>query len=427
MAVALAIFVAYALLEPPVQVFTGPLWAVWAVALGTALPVAVRRRWPLPVLAVAGVGTVAATLAGVVGAGVMWVAYTPVALALYVVSAVEPPLRSAAALVACLLASAAAVVCFYATFQPVPSPEGAPSEVPLAWPVEAGAIWGVTGGAWAAGTIRRWRRAAAAELARRAAAEERLRIARELHDIVGHSMSLIAVKSTVANHIAGTDPEEALSALAVIEHTSRVALTDIRRLLGVLRADPEDGAETGTRIGVGSGAETGMASGVGTGTGSGMEIGARTGGETGREAGPVSRAALAPAPGLAQLYELAEHTRAAGASVELEVRGVGDLPEAVGLSVYRIVQEALTNVVKHAVPARCRVDVEADGRAVRIEVVDEGRGRGSAQSRGAGAHGLIGMRERVAMFGGTFSAGPRAEGGFRVSARLPYESSGRTR
>ncbi|WP_329430691.1 sensor histidine kinase [Streptosporangium sp. NBC_01495] len=375
---ALVLLIAYAALDPPVQVFTGPLWVAWTSAVAIALPVAVRRRWPLPVLAVTGVGAVVATLLGTVGAGAIWVAYVPAALALYLVALTTPPRRSVTALVACLLASGAAVAYLYSVMRPVPRPGAVPGEVLPAWPVEAGVIWAIMCGAWAAGAALRRRRATAARLSRQAVADERLHIARELHDIVGHSMSLIAVKATVANHIAATNPQEAMSALAVIEHTSRAALTDIRRLLGVLRSD---------------------------------------------EGSPAD---LAPPPGPAQLHLLAEHTRAAGVPVDLEIRGTGELPEAVGLSVYRIVQEALTNVVKHAAPARCKVLVETGGGAVRIEVVDDGRGRRPAEPRGAEAHGLVGMRERVTMYGGTFSAGPRPEGGFQVSAHLPYEPSGRT-
>ncbi|MFI6510609.1 sensor histidine kinase [Streptosporangium sp. NPDC050855] len=370
---------AYAIFEPPLRVFTGPAWAAWATAALIALPVTARRRWPWTALGLSGAGATAATLLGVIGAGAIWVAYVPVALILHRVAVTEPRRRSLAALGIGLLTSAAAVARLYATLGIEVRSGSAPGEPALAWPMEAGAIWVVTGASWAAGALVRRRRAAAERLSRQAVADERLRLARELHDIVGHSMSLIAVKATVAGHIAETDPRQVLPALAVIEHTSRAALTDIRRLLGVLRDDT------------------------------------------------ASPADLEPAPGPDRLPELAERTRAAGVPVELEVRGADELPEAVGLSVYRIAQEALTNVVRHAAPARCRVRVEADGRTVLVEVVDDGRGRGGAEPRGGGGHGghgghgLIGMRERVTLYGGTLSAGPVPEGGFRVSATLPYE------
>jgi signal transduction histidine kinase len=207
--------------------------------------------------------------------------------------------------------------------------------------------------------------------------EERLRIARELHDVVAHGMSLIAVKAGVANHVLEARPQEAQDALRVIETTSRGALTEMRQLLGVLR----------------SGSDAGEA--------------------------PAS---LSPAPGAGGLRELADRAAMAGVRVSMEVRGLERLPEGVGLSVYRIVQEALTNVVRHAAPARCSVVVEADGRSVTIEVADDGPGRRVLPAGEPGhGHGLVGMRERVAMYGGVFRAGPRRAGGFGVSVRLPYE------
>jgi signal transduction histidine kinase len=230
-------------------------------------------------------------------------------------------------------------------------------------------------GSWELGRAVRQRRAyavrAAEHLAQRAVAEERLRIARELHDVVTHSMGLIAVKAGVANHVVSTRPEEAHEALRVIESTSRDALTDMRRMLGVLRSDIE-----GERL----------------------------------------PAAFGPVPGPGALAELAKR-----AGAELSVRGVERLPDAVGLAVHRIVQEALTNVAKHAPPGtRCRVLVESDGRAVRVNVSDDGRRRTDAP-HGHEGHGIVGMRERVHMFGGTFAAGPLEGGGFAVTATLPYK------
>jgi signal transduction histidine kinase len=124
---------------------------------------------------------------------------------------------------------------------------------------------------------------------------------------------------------------------------------------------------------------------------------------------------LAPAPGLSGLPELAARAGEAGVRVTLTLPDV-DLPEGVGMSVYRIAQEALTNVVKHAGPVTCRVTVAVDGTAVNIEVADDGPGGQPGEG-----HGLVGMRERVMMYGGSFSAGPRPDGGFAVTARLPYE------
>jgi signal transduction histidine kinase len=197
-------------------------------------------------------------------------------------------------------------------------------------------------------------------------AEERLRIARELHDIVAHSMGLIAVKAGIGNHVAEARPAEAREALRVIEATSRSSLTEMRHLLGVLRSE-------------------------------------------------VDSPALAPAPDPAGIPALVERARTAGVTVSLILDGTDDLAEGLGLSVYRIVQEALTNVVRHAAPTRCAITVAVAEETVRVEVTNDG----PRVARGPGGHGLIGMRERVAVYGGTFEAGPRPEGGWRVVAVLP--------
>jgi len=216
---------------------------------------------------------------------------------------------------------------------------------------------------------------ARAELARQAVAEERLRLARELHDVVAHSISVIAVQSGVGAHIANTQPQEAAKALAAIEATSRAALTELRRLLGVLRQEGEP------------------------------------------------QGSLAPVPGLADLDTLLAELAKAGLAVRLRVEGTASpLPAGVDLSAYRIVQEALTNVVKHAGPASAQVTVGYHDQNVTVEVTDDGRGAAAPTGDGpvATGHGLIGMRERVAAFGGDLEAGPRPGGGFRVAARLPF-------
>jgi signal transduction histidine kinase len=264
--------------------------------------------------------------------------------------------RSVATLAGCLTATAATLVAVGGT--------GAVTDISFFCLVVAGA--------WLLGRLVRERRAyaaqAAEQLTQRAVTDERLRIAREMHDIVAHSMSLIAVKAAVGNHVAEASPAQAREALQVIETTSRGALVEMRRALGVLRQDAE----------------------------------------------------YAPAPGLAELPALAERAAAGGVDVELAVEGRAELSEAVGLSVFRIVQEALTNVVKHAAPARCRVTVTVNSAEVIIEVTNEGL---PGQPPAAAGHGLIGIRERIAMYAGEFAAGPRPEGGFRVKARLPYGSA----
>lgn len=202
--------------------------------------------------------------------------------------------------------------------------------------------------------------------AQRAAAEERARIARELHDIVAHHLSVVVLQAAGAR----ASGRPAAAALEKIEDSGRQALTEMRRLLGVLRA-------------------------------------------------PREEFRLTPQPGLGELAALAESVRAAGLPVRLVVDGDhAALPSAVGVSAYRIVQEALTNVLKHAGPAHAEVAVGwADG-AVMIEVTDDGSGNPAAGAQ-AGGHGLAGMRERAAVFGGELVAGPRPSGGFAVRARLP--------
>ncbi len=211
--------------------------------------------------------------------------------------------------------------------------------------------------------------------ARQAMSEERLRIARELHDVVAHTLSVIAVQAGVANHVAGQHPDETQRALSSIEQTSRDALREMRALLGVLRADDE-----------------------------------------------VSRQPTdppTPVPGLADLAALAERSGEAGLRVNLEI--TGELPEvAVGvqLAVYRVVQEALTNVIKHAATNQARVHIGCRDDAVTVEVTDEGSGV-SAVTPG---HGIVGMRERASMYGGQVYAGPRPGGGFQVRASFPLKA-----
>jgi signal transduction histidine kinase len=188
-------------------------------------------------------------------------------------------------------------------------------------------------------------------------------------------MGVIVVKAGIANHLARERPEAVHEALRVIEATGRDALSEMRHLLGVLRSDTDSATE-----------------------------------------------GLAPTPGVASLPELTERAAMAGVRVSMDVRGVDHLPHGVELSVYRIVQEALTNVVKHAAPARCQVIVEADGREVRIEVTDDGPGHRVLPRGAEPGHGLAGMQERVATYGGTLTVGPRPEGGFAVLASLPYQA-----
>jgi signal transduction histidine kinase len=208
-------------------------------------------------------------------------------------------------------------------------------------------------------------------------AEERLLIARELHDVVAHSMSVIAVQAGVGAHVLDEHPAQARAALDAISTTSRGALSEMRRLLGVLRDG--DGA----------------------------------------------RGHL-PAPGLADVEQLVDDVRAAGVPVGLEIQGAGTaINAAMEASAYRVVQEALTNVIKHAGhPTRVDVRLLHGAGTLTVEVVDDGRGAASLggvdQGRSPGScHGLIGMRERVELWGGRLEAGPIRGGGYRVRATLP--------
>jgi signal transduction histidine kinase len=206
------------------------------------------------------------------------------------------------------------------------------------------------------------------ERARAAVAEERARIARELHDEVAHSVSVIAVQADAAEGALAVDPQLARAPVAAIKHTARGTLVEMRRLLGALRES--DG-----------------------------------------------HPALAPQPGLADVERLVEQTCAAGVEAELRVEGEPQaLPPGLDLSAYRIVQEALTNVLKHAQASHAVVVLRYGSGELELEVVDDGVGGRGAES---GGHGLLGIRERVELYGGRLSAGKREAGGYVLRARLP--------
>ncbi|MFC4589299.1 sensor histidine kinase [Sphaerisporangium corydalis] len=207
--------------------------------------------------------------------------------------------------------------------------------------------------------------------ARIAAAAERARIARELHDVVAHNVSVMIVQADGAGYTIDRDPEQARHAVQTISSTGRQALAEMRRLVGVLRQD-------------GGGDED-----------------------------------YAPQPGVAELDELVAQVRRSGLPVEFVVDGARrDLPEGEQLVIYRIVQEALTNTLKHGGPGtRARVRMEYGPREISLRVTDDGRG--ASAPRSIDGHGLIGMRERVAMYDGSVRASPRAGGGFQVDVRLP--------
>ncbi|GIG35143.1 sensor histidine kinase [Cellulomonas pakistanensis] len=259
---------------------------------------------------------------------------------------------------------------------------------------------------WAFGLVRRSRRVTIAALRDRAerleverdqqatiaTAAERTRIAREMHDIVAHSLSVVVAQADGGRYAAAADPEAATRALGTIAETGRAALADMRRLLGVLR-EPERTA-TGAVPAV-PGPGHGAAPGQG-------------------EAAPYS-----PQPAEHDLESLVEQVRSSGVRASLVRMGTPRrLPPGIGLTVYRICQEALTNVLKHGGPdVTVTVLAQWQPAALVLEITDDGRGA-AADSDGAG-QGLLGMRERASMIGGSLSAGPRPGGGFRVRAELP--------
>lgn len=231
-----------------------------------------------------------------------------------------------------------------------------------------------------------------------ATAAERARIAREMHDIVAHSLSVIIAQADGGRYAAAADPDAATRSLTTIGETGRAALADMRRLLGVLRPAGD--------LGPGTGDAGGASSPAGAPAGS-----PRT----------TAPADLTPQPAVADLGRLVEQVRASGVRVSLVRTGVErPLPPGTGLTVYRICQESLTNVLKHAGPGpTVTVLVQWTAAALVLEVIDDGRGA-AAQPAGDGAgQGLVGMRERATMLGGTLSAGPRPGGGFRVRAEIP--------
>jgi signal transduction histidine kinase len=247
------------------------------------------------------------------------------------------------------------------------------------------------GGVWWVGRSLRLRRAYLDELeararrlerareadARAARAEERSRIARELHDVVAHHVSVMTVQAGAARRILERDPDSVRDALTTIEQMGRTALGEMRRLVGVLRTEAE----------------------------------------------PV-RTELSPQPGVGDVSRLVDQLRETGLQVQLWIEGESrSLSPGVDLAAFRLVQEALTNTLKHAGPqARAWVRIAYADRQLRIEVEDDGRGLVAGLGRsGSNGHGLMGMRERVALYGGDLRIGPRSGGGFEVRARFPLE------
>lgn len=349
------------------------------LALAMTLPIAFRRRWPVPVLATILIATLLTALTGpTTGVGL------PVLIALYTVAAHADRQRSLAALGFTLLAIAVDVTIVLAS---------TPAITPALYPIGLVLVGVIVGGVWLLGDLVRSRSDAVEQLrernaeleaereenARLAVADERARIARELHDVVAHSLSVMVVQAGAARRAletAGPDgavaADRTLGALAAIEATGRDTLGEMRRVVGALRPSGEGSYE--------------------------------------------------PAPTLGELDRLLATVREAGLPVELLVEGQAQaVPRSVDLSAYRVVQEALTNSLKHANAASARVRLRYGRDALDVEVTDDGRGAAArlleAPHRG---YGLAGMRERVAMLGGELVAQPGPSGGFVVRAHLPF-------
>jgi signal transduction histidine kinase len=341
------------------------------------LPIAWRRRSPMRILFITGSAiTVYGLLGylGVNGTGDSGGAYG-VVVAFYTVAAHESRRRAmvAAAITAgCVMLSFAA----YAAFDSISG-----------WTASLSVTYASFGLAWLIGDNLRVRRAYTRQLENRAielehereekaaqaVTEERARIARELHDVVAHYVSVMVVQAAAARRVVDKDPAAAKGALEAVEMAGRTALAEMRRMLEVLRDDDQG---------------------------------------------------MGPQPGLGEVERLVQQVRDAGLPVELSIEGsVCCLPAGMDLAAYRIVQEALTNTVKHGGRATARVAIRYTPETLEIEVVDDGRGAAAPLLAAAdgGGHGLIGMKERVGLFGGAIEAGPVLTGGYRVFARMPIE------
>jgi signal transduction histidine kinase len=243
---------------------------------------------------------------------------------------------------------------------------------------------------------------------RGALARERARIASELHDVVTHNVSMMVVQAGAARRVLSTDPAEAIKALRAVESSGRTAMTELRQLLGLLGPPPETADAGGPARQPSAPLDTGC--------------------------GPPGAADLAPQPGLDELREMVGRVVTAGVPVELHITGTPrDLPAGLGLAVFRVVQEALTNVIKHAGKPQTEVRLNYEPAALVVEVANSGRpipaaapdpdasGAGVLDSPGGTGMGLLGLRERVALYGGELAAGPQPGSGWLVKARIPVE------
>lgn len=348
------------------------------LAAGQSIAVVLAARWAWPAIGVAtaaAAGTVAATYGAPPDAPWPWPVTTLVAHCLFVavVGMCHRWLRTAAA----WTTGAAVTAVTFAVAGQVP--EGAPANGVVLVSVSAGlAVLGALGRLWArnAGRAEQAERLSAEEAQRRQDLEERNRIARELHDVVAHSMSVINVQASTAQYRIPGIPADVLRELDDIAASSRQALGEMRALLAILRHGGEE-------------------------------------------------APTAPEPQLADIPDLVEATRAAGAAIDYSGAD-GDVPPTVGLTAFRVVQEALSNALRHAPGAAIEVTTAVEGEGVTVRVVNSAAEGGAEPAPGSGL-GLAGIRERVTALGGTVEAGPTAEGGFAVVASLPLGADARRR
>jgi signal transduction histidine kinase len=363
-----------------------PLWLDWVAVLLLTIPVAARRRHPAAALALAAAGAVLSAAGGLHDAPFPSLAYV-----LYLPALTWSRRAAAGALV---LAEAGVAVAYAASPGPTAlSPAGTAAVPSLLFTILAQAA------AWLIGRTVRQQRAytrglaaqaasqaqAEVDAARAAVTEQRLRIARDLHDVVAHSVSLMTVQAGAARMLADSSPGESRQLLSAIEATGRDCLRETRRVLGVLRDDdsPPVAAPGAPGQGVAGGP---------------------------------------PSPtGLAELPRLVARSAAAGVTVAVRTQGPSrDLPASLGLTAFRIIQEALTNIVRHSTADHCQVALTYGARELSIEVTNPPSGPRipPAGPQGSG-YGLTGMRERVNLHGGQFSAGPVPGGGFAVTAVMP--------
>jgi signal transduction histidine kinase len=344
---------------------TGPLWFDVVAIVAIVTPLLARRRFPFGAPVAVGVAVVLTSFVDERLVPLVFIPFLAGCAAVFLVGLLPERRQAAAGLV--LAVGVEGLVAYR-------DPLGNPGAF-IATAIAFGIIWTI---AFALG--RKFEEADEAkeravraehereERARAAVTEERARIARELHDVVGHSVSVMTVQASAVRRLLRPDQDREREALLIVEQTGREALAEMRRMVGVLRR-------------------------------------------------PEEAPALAPQPSLEHLDKLVEQAREAGLPVELRVEGDPlPLPAGVDLTAYRLVQEGLTNALKHARAERAQVVVRYGDGGIEVTVSDDGRGAGSGDG---GGHGLVGMRERVAVYGGELEAGPRPEGGYRLRARLP--------